>query len=209
MGFKALIKKYILPKEIDFIGMIQEQSHATHKIIVSLYNCFIEQSDMDCDLIIEDEYNTQQLKSKNMQQLLNAFITPIDRESIYRTITQLDWIAISVQELVMETKAYDIHYLPQYSTMFDLLYKASRSLDEGFSTLGSSNQAKISRIADKTREAIYELNQEYIVQMVVLSKSSDFRVIFTQKEILWQLKEIGKRIHVCTNTLQDIVVKMD
>ncbi len=33
--------------------------------------------------------------------------------------------------------------------------------------------------------------------------------MFVHKEILTQLREIGRRFHISANTLQDIVVKMD
>ncbi len=53
------------------------------------------------------------------------------------------------------------------------------------------------------------ISQKYILEMVKLSHSTDFKKVFIHKEILAQLKEIGRRLHISANTLQDIVVKMD
>ncbi len=209
MNIKSLFKKYIIPHDINFIEMLQEQSQAVHKIILDLHNCFIETSQENCDSITEDEHKTKSLKDRNMTQLLNAFITPLDRESIYRAVTQLDWIAISAKHFVLETKAYEIHDLNEYKELFNLIKDASSSLQEGFEALNQNKPAKVARIADKTRNLTDEISEEYIKQMVILSQSSDFRKIFIYKEVLSQLKEIGKRIHVSANTLQDIIVKMD
>ncbi|MEY3089707.1 MAG: hypothetical protein RL113_23 [Pseudomonadota bacterium] len=209
MNIKSLFKKYIVPHEIDFIEILQQQSQATHKMIEDLYDCFIHEKETSCDSIIEDEHNTERIKEKNMHTMLNAFITPIDRESIYRAITQLNWVSISVKHFVQETKAYEIDRLPQYKEIFDLIYDSSKNLKEGFDFLSEPNHAKVARKADKTRNLGDKISQAYIKEMVELTKSDDIKYMFIHKEILSQLKEIGKRLHVSANTLQDIVIKMD
>jgi hypothetical protein len=209
MSIKSLFRKYIVPQEIDFMGMLQLQSLATHKIIEDLYECFINQEEQNCQSIIEDEHKTEIIKKRNMELLLNAFITPIDRESIYRSVTQLEWVAISVKHFVQETKAYKVDKLTQYKDIFHLIYNASRALNEGFEALNEPQHAKVSRRADKARGLSDEISQKYIQEMVILSQNTDFREVFIYKEILSQLKEIGKRLHIAANTLQDIVVKMD
>lgn len=209
MNIISLFKKYVLPQDIDFIAMLKEQSLAVHKMIKDLYECFISEGEKNCQSIIEDQHNTEIIKKRNMEMLLNAFITPIDRESIYRAVTQMDWVAISVKHFVQETKAYNIDKLIQYKEIFHLIYNASEVLNEGFEALGESAHAKVSRKADKTRMLADEISQIYIKEMVALSENSDFKKVFVHKEILSQLKEIGRRLHVTANTLQDIVVKMD
>lgn len=209
MSIKSLFKKYIVPHEIDFIGMLQQQSLVTHKIIEDLYECFISENEQNCLSIVEDEHKTELIKKRNMEMLLNAFITPIDRESIYRAVTQLDWIVISVKYFVQETKAYNVHNLVEYKNILYLIYAASQALSEGFEALDEPQHAKVSRKADKTRILCDEISQKYISAMVILSENTDFKQVFIHKEILSQLKEIGKRLHISANTLQDIVVKMD
>jgi uncharacterized protein Yka (UPF0111/DUF47 family) len=209
MSIKSLFKTYIVPHEINFLGMLQEQSLATYKIIDDLYDCFIKENETACDFIKADEHKTKEIKNKNMHTLLNAFITPIDRESIYRAITQLDWITLSAKHFVLEVKAYEIHNLNEYKHIFHLIHKSAETLNKGFEALSYAKNGEVPKIADKTRNIIEHLNQAYIEEMVKLSKESDFQKVFVHKEILSQLKEIGKRIHICANTLQDIVVKMD
>lgn len=209
MYIKSLFRKYILPHEIDFVGMLQEQSSATHNMIEDLYQCFINEDQSKCDSITDDDSKTKHIKNKNMNLLLNAFITTIDRESIYRTVTQLDWITLSVKHFVQETKAYEVNNLHEYKEIFDLILKASKALNKGFGFLSQGNNSKVYTLADETRDLTDKISQEYIIQMVKLSKNQDFQKVFIYKEILSQLKDISKRIHVCANALQDIVVKID
>lgn len=209
MNIKSLFKKYIVPHEINFVQMLQEQAVAIDQTIDDLYECFIKNSDERCKAIEEDTHHTKLLKEKNMNQMLNAFITPIDRESIYRSVTQLDSIAISVKHFVLETKAYKIHNLSEYKQLFHLIHKASKKLTKGFKALDQNNHPKVSRLADEVRQITDEISQEYIQQMVILSNSKDSNYTFKHKEILSQLKQIGKHLYDSANTLQDIVVKMD
>ena len=209
MNIKSLFKKYIVPHEINIVDMLQEQSSATHKMIEDLYACFIKENESGCEAIRADQHQTELLKEKNMNQLLNAFITPIDRESIYRAITQLDEISISVKHFVMETKAYKIHELSEYKEIFHLIYKASKKLKSGFEALDNDNHAELSRLSQKVRQLTDEISEEYIHQMVKLSSEKDSQIMFKYKEILSQLKDIAAKIHTAANTLQDIIVKMD
>lgn len=49
----------------------------------------------------------------------------------------------------------------------------------------------------------------YVLEMAELAEYDDCKKLFVYKEILSQLREIGKRIHITANTLEDIVIKMD
>jgi uncharacterized protein Yka (UPF0111/DUF47 family) len=209
MSIKSLFHKYILPHEVDFVGMLQEQSSATHKMVEDLHICFTEHNHSDCVHILKDEHRTKELKNRNMEQLLNVFITPIDRESIYRAVTQLDWITIAIKHFVQETHAYNIKDLSEYKGMFDLILEGSSSLNDGFEALGKHKSAKVSKLADKIRDHSDKISQVYIEEMVKLSTCKDHRKMFVYREILVQLKEIGRRLNITANTLQDIVVKMD
>jgi len=209
MSIKSLFQKYILPKELNFVEMLQKQSNATHHMVKDLYACYTKGSVAHCDAIVEDEHKTKDLKDTNMEELLNVFITPIDRESIYRAITQLDWITLAIRHFVRETKAYELHDLSRYQSIFNLILEASTELNNGFKALGKEKHVKVSLMAEKTRIATDKISQQYIDAMCQLSESDDLKKMFIHKEILTQLREIGRRFHISANTLQDIVTKMD
>jgi len=44
--------------------------------------------------------------------------------------------------------------------------------------------------------------------MAKLANSKDMKEVFMHKELLNQLKEISKRMQMCANSLEDIVMKM-
>lgn len=209
MSLKSLFEKYILPKKIDFVNSLQQQSSITYMVINDLYDCFIHLDEKACQMILDDEHRASEMKDQNMHDLLNAFITPIDRESIYRAVNGLNWIVLSIKHFVLETKAYDINDLNEHEKLFKLVVEAGKLLDRGFHALGKNDYDDVAKMAEEVRLHYDDLVNIYVLEMAALAKEDDCKKLFIYKEILSQLKEIGKRIYITGNTLQDIVVKID
>ena len=207
---KSFLQKYVLPKEVDFISGLEAHSLSVHKIIRDLHLCFIEAKVERCSAIINDEHEAQCIRERNMQELLDAFITPIDRESIYRVISQLDWIAVSVRHFVLEAQAYGITTLENgYTDIFSLLKKQSFALNLGFVNLKKSNATLVAQNAQSVRDNYDKLIELHIKKMAEIANSDNIREMFIQKELLLQLKEISKRLQISANSLEDIVIKMN
>ena len=204
----SLIKKYILPKEVDFLSALNEHAMTIKKITDDLYHCFLENDETSCDAILQDQHQAREIRDANMRELLNTFITPFDRESIYRVITQLDWIAISIRHFVIEAKAYNIKQLDEeYATLIKQLQLQAELLTAGFKTLKGSAQ-KTADNAKRVRDAYDDMMDSYVLEMAKLAKCEDTHKVFVQRELLAQLKEISKRMRMCANSLEDIVMKM-
>lgn len=205
----SFIKKFILPKEVDFHAALVEHATVIDSIIDALYSCFIGGEEESCQKILANEHQAQTIKEKNMSELLNTFITPIDRESIYRVITQLDWIAVSIRHFVLEAKAYHISTLDDgYIEIITCLQRQSKDLRLGFQNLKGSDAVTVAKNVQMVRNEYEVLIEIYIKKMAELADSNDPREMFIEKELLSQLKEIAKRMQVCANSLEDIVVKM-
>lgn len=205
----SFIKKFILPKEVDFNTALVEHATLVDDIIHALYSCFIEGKEENCQKILANEHQIQTIKEKYISELLNTFITPIDRESIYRVITQLDWIAMSIRHFALEAKAYHITTLDDgYMKIITCLQRQSKDLRLGFQNLKEANPVVVAQHAQMVRDAYETLIENHIKKMAELADSKDTREMFIAKELLAQLKEIAKRMQVCANSLEDIVMKM-
>jgi len=204
----SFIKKYILPKEVDFLAALNEHSMTIKKITDDLYRCFLENDEQSCEAILQDQHKAREIRDKNMKDLLDTFITPFDRESIYRVITQLDWIAISVRHFVIEAKAYKITQLDEnYAALIKKLQLQAELLTAGFKTVKSSAK-KTADNAQRVRDSYDELMDIYVARMAELAECDERKKVFIQRELLAQLKEISKRMRMCANSLEDIVMKM-
>lgn len=204
----SLIKKYILPKEIDFLSALDEHAMIIKHIVDDLQKCFIEANEKSCQAILQDQHNAQAIRDQNMKNLLNVFITPIDRESIYRVITELDWIAISIRHFLIEAKSYQIHKENEvYNALIKKIQLQAELLTAGFKTL-KSNRKKTAQSAKRVRDSYDELMDIYVKEVSTLVESKDMEKIFIHKELLSQLKEISKRMRMTANSLEDIIMKM-
>ncbi len=204
----GIIQKYLLPKEIDFNNALKKQVNASKHSVLDLCK-YCEQKDMHAlKAIVEDEHQSRSLKSKNMHELLDVFITPYDKESIYRIITQLDWIALSVKHLVIDLLAYKINCPEYYQPIFSTLREMILSLDKAFTYLPEKQLGKILRNIELIHDKYDETSKECALAALRHLENDEIKVYLAHKEILNQLKEVARRIHMSANTLEDMAMKI-
>jgi len=204
----SFFKKYILPEEIDFFEAMKIHSNAIKTIIIDLQKCFIYEDKEACLKVLNDEVNSKEIKKQNMKKLLSTFITPVDRESIYRVTTQLDWIAISTRHLILEVNSYKIETLKEYNLLFQSLVEMAQTLYLGFVSLQKKDVEDVDMRCENIRDMYDKAVKEYILYMSELAKQSNINKIFTHQQVLFQLKDIAKHFHLCANSLEDIVAKV-
>lgn len=203
-----LLQKYILPEEIHFFKELLEQAEATRNTMDDLYRCFVEEKEKRCQAVLDDEHRACELKERNMNDLGRAFITPVDREAIFRAITHLDWIVISVKHLVMETRAYGLSNLQEYKQILLELRNCADLLCRGFAALEKKDLEQTAKKAEETRELAHKMTETYVLAMARVAEGDDIHLMFKHREVLSQIKSIAKRFHVAANTLQDITMKL-
>lgn len=205
MGF---ISQYILPKTVDFDTALQKQALLVTKL-VSHINTACELNDVTAlSHITNDTEQARKLKSQNMQELLDVLILPYDKESLYRMITQLDWIALSVKHFRLEIEVYDLHSLEDYLPIATQLLTMSNLLEEGIALLPQQNLKLISDNIDQILDLYDEVVSSCAQTSAQLLKLDDYIQIIRHKDMILQLKEIAKRIHIAANTLEDMAIKI-
>jgi len=201
------LKNLIIPEENDFFGDLTELSKTTEDIIKSLIIKYTSDQKTDIQDLIKE---AKQSKKDKLKLLEKTFITPVDREAISRSYAHLYWVTLSVDHLIKELDVYDIKNLSEYKNVFKLLEEQLTKLTLAYSLFNQKKYGEIIKIVN----AIIHLDNE-----LVLAYSKHLNIIFEQdkklshilrhKEILNQLKEISKRIHLSANQIEDIVFKID
>ena len=204
MGF---ISKFILPKEVDFNASLQAQVVAVRDTVQSLYDACVYNDDSALAAIDRKAQHARELKHDNMKELLDVFITPYDKESIYRIITQLDWVALSVKHFQLEIHVYGIHSLQSYQEVLAELVKMAGLLEEGITELSGKKLRQIAEDIDRVHDLYDHVVSLCAEAMATLLEQKDCKRIIRHKEMLAQLKEIAKRIQVTANTLEDMAIK--
>ena len=206
--FKKL-KSWILPKEIDFFASLSQQCIATSAIIDELSKFYLEQHSQDTKPIFDLIDEAKKIRKVNIKELNSTFITPVDREAISRAYTSLHWIGLSVKHLVVEMNTYKIFNLKGYQNMFDILQREMNDLSDGFKSLSAKEYDKIIHQVNSVIHQDDSLIKEYAAILENLFNNQDMKYVLEHKEILSQIKEISKRIHLCGNLLEDIYFKLN
>ena len=205
MGF---IEKFILPKEEDFVSALKEQTAITRKTVDDLYDACVNQAPDAFDSIRRDAEKMHVLRNTNMKRLLNVFLTPYDRESIYRLISQLDWVILSVKHFVIEREVYGIESLEDYIPIFGLLKEMANLTESSFNQLADRKLNELDDAIDQIHDK-YDLVVESCARAIAeLFTSDDCKHILRHRDIVAQLKEIARRMHVTANTIEDMALKL-
>jgi len=205
MGF---ISSLLLPHEVDFNAALRTQAHTSAVMVNDLYRACVNEDRGALESIAATAQQARDQKSANMAQLLDVFITPYDKESIYRMITQLDWIALSVRHFQLETEVYDIHSLSQYQPILAVLQEMVGLLEEGIGALPAKQLQFIAVGISQIRDRYDQVVELCATATAALLAQDDIKHIIRHKDMLVQLKEIAKRIHITANTLEDMAIKV-
>lgn len=204
----GLIQKYLLPKKIDFNASLQKQIDASKHCIADLTSYCKQEDQQAMKNILEDEHQSRALKRLNMTELLGVFITPYDKESIYRMVTKLDWVALSVKHLAIELETYQATCHECYYEILDTLCDMMQHIDSSFQLL---LQNKLDDMLLHI-EAVHD-QYDVIVRLCALAALQDLeddevKVYLAQKEVINQLRDIAKHIYLTANTLEDMAMKV-
>ncbi|UKJ07825.1 hypothetical protein [Solitalea lacus] len=200
--------EYILPKEIDFFGNLHHQSEITKEVLDTLHNIYVDMSKTNEQLIAKIQ-EANKMRMSHLVELNSVMITPVDKEAISRIYVELDWIVLSIKHLNIEISAHHISNLKEYERMILLLKKQMIKMNDCFLNLKQKKYGELLSMVNSIIRMDDELIKEYSVQVSVLLLKENIRDIIRHKEILTQLKEVSKRIHVCANSIEDIVFKLN
>lgn len=203
------LKGWILPKEINFFKSLNKHSLQTLNVVENVAAFYTATDDHNSGHILDLISELKKNHANNLKELNSTFITPVDRESISRAYSHLYWVALSIKHLVMETEIYKINNLTEYKEIFDLLQQEMSHLTDGFNKLDTKNYFSALEIVDLIIHLDNVLIRNYATQLAILFDEKNIQHILIHKDILSQLKEISKRIHICANLLEDIVFKMN
>ncbi|HHO59965.1 MAG TPA: hypothetical protein ENJ64_06945 [Thiotrichales bacterium] len=205
MGF---ISKFLLPDRVDFDAALLKQAQINRLLVSDLYKACANDDREALNAISIVALRERKVKVQNMEVLLDVFITPYDKESIYRMITQLDWITLSVKHFQLEAEVYDTHSLSEYEPVLKTLLEMATALEDGMSKLASKDVKIIFNRIDQIHDQYDHVVESCARATGKLLQQDDYKRIIRHKDMLLQLKEIAKRIHISANTLEDMAIKI-
>lgn len=208
MNIVHQLSSYILPKEINFFQSLYRQAEACHHI-ASDFLCFLEtQRPEDLDRIFTKIQESKNERKKNLKELHQAFITPIDKEVINRCYNQFYQIELSFKHLIIEIKTYqkiDIEFL---TPSFVYIKEITQEIQNGFAMI---EQKKLENAIDIIENIFHLSNQfsyTYAKELNDLFSKEDVYLLHVNRELLSQFKSLIQHCLSCSNQMSDIIFKL-
>ena len=157
--------------------------------------------------IKEREHKGDRLTQDVIDLLNRTFVTPFDRDDIYRLATALDDVCDHVDEAADNIGVYGVTQVPERAReQADVILRAARKLDEGVRRLDGFRDSRdqlneLRRLEDEgdrlVRDAIAEL----------FRSGQDPISIIRWKDIHEQLEEAVDSLQYAADVLEAIIVK--
>ncbi len=204
----GFISKYILPQEVGFDQALQKQLRVGQEMMSDFHDLCLEGKSGLLEAIKRKGKTARKLKSENLKTLLDVFITQYDRESIYRMIINLDWIALSIKHLATDVQVYPAVDLDAYQEVLDVQTAMQDMLQECLSLLPQRDVAKISHILNRIHDRYDDVVEMCARLGATKLAEGDIGAYLVHIQLLRQLKDLARRIHMAANSLEDMALKV-
>ena len=149
----------IFPKVPDFVGMIAEQSALAVEATSALVS-FMESGSQEAALRVRElEHQGDTIKDRNVDELNQAFSTPMDREDLYRAMISIDEVLNYCKTTVREMEVLGVVPDPYTLEMAQHLKDGAESLNQGYQTFsaapaGAEGFAQAAKKAERNTEVV-------------------------------------------------------
>ena len=216
----------VFPIMPDFFRMICDQADVAVRATGAFVRFMETGSDEALNEVRGLEKEADELKSRNIDALYQAFATPMDREDILRAIQTLDYVINYTKITAREMGALDFDSDKYILEMAILLKEGVEALQRGYNKLASSpamadEDAKNARSAERKMEQTYrralvqlydkDAHMKLLAARGVATPADALSMaldIFRTREIYRNMYEAADQLLEASRVLHDIVVKI-
>ena len=197
----------LFPVKYDFHKMIKDQAEASTNVVGHLLNWLSSQSAEDYQLLLGEAAVADKCRFNMEDNLIEAFVTPFDRQDIYSLSVEMDRIVEYAISTLKEMEAFKVAPNPIILSMIKQLKVGTDQLAETIDFLKeyprkSQIQIRNIRIVQLTIE------DECRAGMVELFNNPDLMYVFKIREVYHHIKDAGIHLGYTTDVLHKIVVRV-
>jgi uncharacterized protein len=202
---------WFVPREAKFFDMFRDASGLIVEGAKELIHMIDNLSDVEaCAVKIKDiEHQADKITHKAVESLHMTFITPLDRDQIYRLITKMDDILDYIEAASQRFHLYDIRAVtPEVRELAQIILKSAESVRDAVSGLENmKNSAKILQKCVEINRLENDADQALRIGMAKLFRSDvDFKELIKLKEIYEMLESCTDRCEDVANIIEGIVL---
>ena len=194
-------------ESLNFYSLLIRQMTVIRDAVAALCDYCEEPSQEKGDFVKIKEKEADAVRRELVEDINRTFITPIDREDLYRLSSSMDDLADYAWTTVKELRIYDIapdeHLLRMARTLLEMadgLLVCMENLEK--------NPAKVSEEATRVKKLENTLNVQFHQSIAELFASDDFKHILKYREIYSHMNHASDKGDFSADILLDIVVKI-
>ena len=194
-------------ESLNFYSLLIRQMTVIRDAVAALCDYCEEPSQEKGDFVKIKEKEADAVRRELVEDINRTFITPIDREDLFRLSSSVDDLADYAWTTVKELRIYDIapdeHLLRMARTLLDMadgLLVCMENLEK--------NPAKVSEEATRVKKLENTLNVQFHQSIAELFTSDDFKHILKYREIYSHMNHASDKGDFSADILLDIIVKI-
>ena len=194
-------------ESLNFYSLLIRQMTVIRDAVAALCDYCEAPSQEKGDFVKIKEKEADAVRRELVEDINRTFITPIDREDLFRLSSSVDDLADYAWTTVKELRIYDIapdeHLLRMARTLLEMadgLLVCMENLEK--------NPAKVSEEATRVKKLENTLNVQFHQSIAELFASDDFKHILKYREIYSHMNHASDKGDFSADILLDIVVKI-
>ena len=194
-------------ESLNFYALLIQQAQVIRDAVQALCDFCEDPTQEKGDFVKVKEKEADDIRRELVDDINRTFITPIDRDDLYRLSTSIDDLADYAWTTVKEARIYDItpddHLLAMARTllqMADGLLVCMQKLEK--------DHAGVAVEATKVKKLENALNVQFHQSIAELFEADDIKKILKYREIYNHMNHAADKGDFSADILLDIVVKL-
>jgi len=197
----------LFPVKRDFYKMIGDQAEASSNVVGSLSRWLSSRSEEDYQQLLREVDVADRCRFTMEDNLIEAFVTPFDRQDIYSLSVEMDRIVQYAKSTLMEMEAFEVVKDSIIQNMVQQLKDGTDQLAEAIHQLKEDPRKSQIQIG-KIRKVQLIIEDEYRTGMVALFNSSDPMHALKYREVYHHIKDAEVYLGYTTDVLHKIIVRV-
>lgn len=185
-------RRWFLPETPDLIGQLRTQAAITREGLEA-FAAWAGGDESAGDAMPEIEHRADASKRALLDQLREAFVTPIEPEDLFALSRGIDWILDYARDLVSESRAMGVSPDARLAEMAGLLRDAVNRICEAIAAIDSDGKAA-SSAADQAIRAERQLEHSYYQGMAELLSVDARTERISSRELYRRCARIGDEV---------------
>ena len=190
----------------NFYGVLIQQAQKVRDTVHALCEYCEYPTPENGDLVKTREREADQIRYQLVDAINKTFITPIDRDDLFRLSTAIDDLADYAWTTVRDLRIYDIPPDEHLASLAAILLQMADGLLICVQNLESRHSVVASE-ANKVKKLENMMNVRFHESIAELFTSDDFRKILKYREIYSHMNHASDKGDFCADLLHDIIVK--